>query len=157
MRCEPLTSPPFLYHDPKLAALLAVIGFVILQQGRLGLAFFAYQAEACYWIGYWLEWWTGVIGFLFSLLGCATDDETRYVPGSLFSFGPQANGPGGVGVELGVLPPPYSDEAIGRRLGCIGRFRSYIAHQCRKLEQYLRGMGIRTEQSHLRKQSDKQK
>ncbi|KAK8010266.1 hypothetical protein PG990_009231 [Apiospora arundinis] len=136
-----------LHH--ALAALLAVIGFVILQQGRLGLGFFTYQAEACYWIGYWLEWWTGVIGFLFSLLGCTTDDETRYVPGSLFSFGPQANGVGGVGVELGALPPPYSDEAIGRRLGCIGRFRSYIAHQCRKLELYLHGLGIRADQHHL--------
>ncbi|KAK8059278.1 hypothetical protein PG996_009208 [Apiospora saccharicola] len=79
-------SPPIPYQsslrrqtdDHELAALLAVCGLVIYQQGGIGLTFFSYQAEMCFWLGYWFEWWTGILSSLLHVSGCTSDNQEPF-------------------------------------------------------------------------------
>lgn len=68
-------------HDCAVASLLAICAWVLYHEGQIGWAFVANQATSCYWIGYWLEWWTGIVALLFSVFGCSTGNDKPYTLG----------------------------------------------------------------------------
>lgn len=67
--------------DCELASLLAVCVLVIYQQGGIGLSFFSYRAEVCFWLGYWFEWWTGAFSLLLYMSGCTSDNNVFHLEG----------------------------------------------------------------------------
>jgi len=117
-------KPPFKGQDCNLAALLAVSAFVVYHRGEIGMAFLGYQAESWYWIGYWLEWWTGIIGFLFYLFGCTPLNKTRATLKS--EHGVQAGSSGDVCVELENLSPAETLDVAGIRHGFVCRYRKHL-------------------------------
>ncbi|KAK8033471.1 hypothetical protein PG991_002869 [Apiospora marii] len=66
-------------YDCSVASLLAIGAFVLYHEGQVGWAFLVSQATLCYWIGYWLEWWTGIVALLFSVFDCPAGLGRRHV------------------------------------------------------------------------------
>ena len=67
-------------HDWHGAPLLAISALVIYRQGKIDMASLTYQADACFWVGYWLEWWTGILVSIFSLFGCTQGPDSPTPP-----------------------------------------------------------------------------
>ncbi|KAK7958115.1 hypothetical protein PG996_010441 [Apiospora saccharicola] len=126
---------PSRWLDCNVASLLALCAYVIYNQGHIGLAFFTYHASLCYWAGYWLEWWTGVVGLAFSVFGCTAVISNRpsTPPGDHAVQAGMKPGPSALGsdedagAEMGERPPAYSTEPTDAREWCISRFIFYIA------------------------------
>lgn len=70
---------PDKWYDCAVASLLAICAFVLYHEGQIGWAFLVYQATLCYWIGYCLEWCTGIVALLFSVFDCPTSLGRRHV------------------------------------------------------------------------------
>lgn len=129
---------PSKWLDCNVASLLALCAYVLYNQGQIGVSFFTYHSTLCYWIGYWLEWWTGIVGLVFSVFGCTADSSNRlYIPAGdhavQVGMEPEPSmigSDGDAGIGLNEPPPAYSTTSTDTRLDCIPRFLLYIAHQC---------------------------
>ncbi|KAK7956005.1 uncharacterized protein PG986_005227 [Apiospora aurea] len=127
-------KPPFKGQECFLASLLAVCAFVIYHQGRIDLAFFNYQAEGCFWIGYWFEWWTGIVSALSYVFGCTSRKDKP------FTFGEPASR-GGMDRDYGTAaatgrddpPPPYPTESVGGWSLCVARFLVRVGDMIRDI------------------------
>ncbi|KAK7926976.1 hypothetical protein PG985_003974 [Apiospora marii] len=130
---------PSKWLDCNVASLLALCAYVVFHQGHIGLAFFTHHATLCYWIAYWLEWWTGMTGLVFSVCGCtAVIGKSPYTSagdGHAAQAGMEKPEPSALdsghdaGVEREERPPAYSTEPADAREWCIPRFVFYISRQ----------------------------
>ncbi|KAK8052179.1 hypothetical protein PG993_003564 [Apiospora rasikravindrae] len=107
-------KPPFKGQDCFLASVLAVCAFVIYHQGRIGLEFFNYQAEVWFWVGYWFEWWTGIVAALSYVSGCTSRKDKP------FTSGKPADAAATAGLD--DPPPAYPTESVGGWSLCAARF-----------------------------------
>ncbi|KAK8877481.1 hypothetical protein PGQ11_002427 [Apiospora arundinis] len=77
MRFENYKSPyygSFSRASPVVAGLIALclqlLYMVLVSCQGFTADFWCYQAEACFWAGYWAEWWTCVLGDVLAEHGC---------------------------------------------------------------------------------------
>ncbi|KAK8080760.1 hypothetical protein PG997_008578 [Apiospora hydei] len=118
-----LYKSPFKGQECSLASALAVCAFVIYHQGGIGLAFFSYQAEVCFWIGYWFEWWTGIVAALPYVFGCTSRKDKPFTVGEPASPGIYRDGgAAAMAAELVDPPPAYPTESVGGWSLCVARF-----------------------------------
>ncbi|KAK8060523.1 hypothetical protein PG996_010453 [Apiospora saccharicola] len=118
---------PWKRNDCHVASVLAICAWVLYHEGKISWAFFTYQAMSCYWIGYWLEWWTGIVALLFSVFNTGNPSTLGRHDGAQSRIRLRGTDGDGIKGELDTR-----DNSMGRFLvyliGCFDDFEKRRRH-----------------------------